>query len=80
MYPSSIAVELADDLGPKDLQHLSLLILIVHSFNRRRLRHRNEYVHSVEVILWQMFLATYVGMSIKKKNLSDTLTLFMHFF
>jgi hypothetical protein len=23
---------------------------------------------------WQMFLATYAGMSIRKKNLSDTLT------
>jgi len=80
VYPSSIAVELADELEPKDLQHLSLLILIVHSFHRRRLRHRNEYVHSAEVVPWQMFLATYVGMSIRKKNLSDTLTLCTRFF
>jgi len=38
----------------------------------RRLRRRNEYVHSAEVVLWQMFLATYAGMSLWKKILSDT--------
>ena len=45
----------------------------------RRLRRRNKYVHSAEVVPWQMFVATYVGMSIRKKNLSDTAyTLFPH--
>ena len=36
-----------------------------------RLRRRNEYVHSAEVVPWQMFVATYAGMSIQKKNSSD---------
>ncbi len=44
------------------------------SFNGicRLLRRKNEYVYSTEVVPWQMFLATYVRMSILKKILSDT--------
>ena len=37
----------------------------------RRLTCRNEYVHSAEVVPWQMFVATYAGMSIRIKNSSD---------
>jgi hypothetical protein len=59
------------ELNPKIFSDLSLLVLIVHSFHRRRLTRRNEYIHSAEVVPWQMFLATYAGMSIRKKNLSD---------
>jgi len=53
----------------------------VHNFIMSRLRksahlvhvrRMNEYVHFPD---GQMFLATYAGMSIRKKNLSDTLTL-----
>ena len=45
----------------------------------RRLRRRNEYVHSAEVVPWQMFVATYAGMSIRKKNSSDVhIILFTH--
>jgi hypothetical protein len=52
----------------------------IHHFILSRLRksahlvhvRMNEYVHFAE---GQMFLTTYAGMSIRKKNLSDTLTL-----
>jgi hypothetical protein len=39
------------------------------------LTRKNEYIHSAEVVPWQMFLATYVGMIILKKILSDTVYL-----